>query len=211
MKKLRVIAALAIGLAASACAPVETVTRNAPPEAPMVQPLPLFFDVREVRVRVPETLKVSEANSYYPGGDIVWRGDPPGDRHAQVRAIFEDALRRGVESMGAGAVPVVLDVTVTRFHALTEKARYTIGGVHALTFEYVLRNPETGVAYGAPKQVRADLKAFGGARAIAAEREGITQKRRITEHLAEAIRTELTDPEGHKAAGLGLIGALNQI
>ena len=160
---------------------------------------------------VPETLKVSEANSYYPGGDIVWREDPLGDRYAQVQAIFETAMQQGVSEMGEGNLPVYLDVQVSRFHALTEKARYTIGGVHALQFTYVLRNPETGEAYGEPKFVKADFKAFGGARAINAERNGITQKVRIVNQLAEVIRTELTSADGYSAANLGLIGAINQL
>ncbi|GAW35047.1 hypothetical protein RA2_02106 [Roseovarius sp. A-2] len=211
MIAFRLAAALALGFGLSACASVDTASRNALLDSPMVQPVPVSLDIQDIRVSVPDTLRVSEANRYYPGGDIVWREDPPGDRHAQVRAIFEAALHDGVAQMPKGAVPAVLDVTVTRFHALSEKARYTIGGVHAVQFEFVLRNPDTGEAYGAPKFVKADLKAFGGQKAINAEREGITQKLRISEHLSKVIRTELQDPEGYHAQALGLIGALNQI
>lgn len=35
-----------------------------------------------VRVSVPKTLTVSEAKKLLPNADIVWREDPPGDRHA---------------------------------------------------------------------------------------------------------------------------------
>ena len=211
MKTMRALVALAAGLMLSACASVETATRNAPLDAPVIQSTDIHFDVQAIRVNVPETLSVSEANSYYPGGDIVWREDPQGDRHAQVKTIFEDAMRLGVDAMGDGNVPVFLDVQVTRFHALTEKARYTVGGVHALQFKYVLRNPETGEAYGEPKFVKADFKAYGGAKAIAAERNGITQKFRITNHLAQVIKTELNSVDGHRAEYLGLIGAINQL
>lgn len=58
-------------------------------------PKPLSLDVRQVRVLVPETLVVSEANPFCPGGDIVWREDPAGDRHAQVRTVVANALQRG--------------------------------------------------------------------------------------------------------------------
>lgn len=204
---------LFLGLAA--CSDVVTPTRDIQPElaaaAAAETSNPLSLDVRQVRVLVPETLKVSEANLFYPGGDIVWREDPPGDRHAQVRRIFAQAMRRGVAAMPEGTVPVILDVQVTRFHALSEKARYTVGGVHALQFYYVLRNPETGEAYGAPKFVKADFKALGGQAAIEAERQGITQKKRITEHLAQVIQDELSDPDGYHAEALGLIGVLNQL
>lgn len=211
MKQIRMIAALMLGLAVSACGTVETATRNAPLDTPKMAPSPVSYNVEAVRVSVPKSLRVSEANRYYPGGDIVWREDPVGDRHAQVKAIVEAGLSEGVSAMEPGTVPVVMDVEVTRFHALTEKARYTIGGVHAIQFKMQLRNPETGQSYGEPHLVKADFKALGGAKAIEAEREGITQKHRITEHLAKVIQTELTSPDGYKAAGLGFMGVINQL
>ena len=211
MSLFRLIAVMLMGLAVSGCASVDTATRNAPLDAPQIQAAPLSFDVKAVRVSVPDNLRVSEANRYYPGGDIVWREDPPGDRHAQVKAIFQAGLERGVSEMEPGLVPVILEVEVTRFHALTEKARYTIGGVHALQFKMQMRNPETGQIYGKPHFVKADFRALGGAEAIKAERQGITQKYRITNHLAQVIKTELTDPNGYKAAFLGMMGAINQL
>ncbi|MGR3462201.1 MAG: DUF6778 family protein [Roseovarius sp.] len=211
MYLVRLIAALMLGLGLSACASVETATRNAPLEAPALRPAAVPLDVQEVRVRVPRNLRVSEANRYLPGGDIVWREDPPGDRYAQVAAILEQGLERGVAALPAGVVPVVLDVELTKFHALSEKARYTIGGVHAIQFTYTLRDPETGVALMEPKFVKADFKALGGQKAIAAERRGITQKVRITGQLAKVIRAELGAGDGYRAQALGLIGALNQL
>ncbi|MGR3344325.1 MAG: DUF6778 family protein, partial [Paracoccaceae bacterium] len=47
---------------------------------------------------VPETLRVSERNSYKPIADIVWCEDPFGDRHDQVKAIFEEGITRAVAS-----------------------------------------------------------------------------------------------------------------
>ncbi|RXV64286.1 hypothetical protein C6W92_07695 [Roseovarius sp. A46] len=211
MYLVRLIAALMLGLGVSACASVETATRNAPHDAPALRPAAVPLDVQEVRVRVPRSLRVSEANRYLPGGDIVWREDPPGDRHAQVAAILEQGLERGVAALPVGAVPVVLDVELTKFHALSEKARYTFGGVHAIQFTYTLRDPETGVALTEPKFVKADFKALGGQKAIAAERRGITQKVRITGQLAKVIRAELGAGDGYQAQALGLIGALNQL
>lgn len=211
MRLVKLSAALMLGLGLAACASPETATRNAPLDAPLNAPAALSLDVRGVEVRVPRSLKVSEANRYYPGGDIVWREDGPGDRHAQVGAIVEEALTQGAATLPRGAVPVVLDVELSRFHALSEKARYTIGGVHAIQFTYTLRDPETGAALTAPKFVKADFRALGGQAAIEAERQGITQKRRISEHLARVIREELGAETGYHAQSLGLLGALNQI
>lgn len=211
MRLARLTAALMLGVGLSACASVDTATRNAPLDAPMLRPATLPLDVQEVRVRVPPELRVSEANRYLPGGDIVWREDAPGDRHAQVGAILQEALERGVSEMPGGGVPVVLDVELSKFHALSEKARYTIGGVHAIQFSYSLRDADTGAALAEPEFVKADFKALGGQAAIAAERQGITQRVRITDHLANVIREELGTEGGYRARATGLIGALNQL
>lgn len=214
MKIIKILAALAISGMVSACAtapqPVE-LANGAPAFAAAdtdIQEMPAYR-VTDINVRVPRSLTVSEANRYYPSSDIVWREDPLGDRHAQVQAIFEDAMARGTKDMD-GIVPVELDIEVLRFHALTEKTRYTIGGVHSITFEWSVRNAETGLALGAPKVVEADLVGFGGQRAIEAEQKGHTQKVRITGHLSNVIRTELEMPQGYKNERLGPIQVLNR-
>ncbi|MBY5988901.1 DUF6778 family protein [Roseovarius atlanticus] len=211
MKTRRAICALIVALTAAGCSAPETATRNAPLDTtPAIISVP-SYDIQDIRVSVPKSLKVSEANRYYPGGDIVWREDPAGDRHAQVKAIFEDAMRQGVDAMRPGKVPAILDIQVTRFHALTEKARYTVGGVHSLQLHMLLRDPETGLAFGEPQFVKADFKALGGQAAIKAESKGLTQKYRITTHLASVIQRQLGSPNGYQAPSLGLMGALNQL
>ena len=155
--------------------------------------------VTSVQVNVPRSLKVSEANRYLPQGDIVWREDPRGDRYAQVQTIVQSAMDRGVMGLD-GPVPVILDVQVRKFHALTEKARYTTGGRHGIIFEMSVRHAETGALLVPVRRVRADLNAFGGQQALMAIAHGQTQKVRITDHLAAVIRGELTQPEGYENA-----------
>ncbi|WP_299605890.1 DUF6778 family protein [uncultured Tateyamaria sp.] len=223
MKRMKLVLLLAMGGLVSACANTNVASRNVPFEAPALpfaQSAPVeatslvapLTDVRvdSVTVRVPRALSVSEANRYLPKADIVWRGDAIGDRHAQVAAIFDTAMRRGTDPL-SGTVPVALDVKVLRFHALSEKARYTVGGVHNINFELTLRNPKTGALLTEPRLVRADLDGFGGQQALQAEARGLTQKVRITNHLAEVIRQELTTVEGYKNPQLGFIQAMNQI
>ena len=168
------------------------------------------YRVRNINVDVPLSLEVSERNSYYPGADIVWRGDPIGNRHEQVKAIFEAGFARGARDI-RGSVPVDLDVRVERFHALTERARYTIGGVHAITFVMQVRDARTGDLLGEPKRVRADLDGYGGSAALRAEQAGLTQKVRITSHLAEVLRQEFMRPGGHAVARLGVVQAINTL
>ena len=146
--------------------------------------------VREVRVNVPETLKVSEANLYLPKADIVWREDPFGDRRAQVRRIVEMAASQAAIGL-EGEAPAVLDIKLKRFHALSQKARATVGGVHRIDFDVTLRDAGTGAALAEPFPVEIRLKAYGGQRAIEAEMRGETQKLRISREITAALRRYL--------------------
>ncbi|MEP1353138.1 MAG: DUF6778 family protein [Tateyamaria sp.] len=218
MKHIKLVLLLAIGALVSACAGTSTTSRNAAFDA---EGLPLAATeqvgayntdvrVKNITVRVPRSLTVSEGNGYLPSSDIVWRGDPIGDRYAQIGAIFNDAMKKGTAALD-GATPVFLDIEVTRFHALTERARYSTGGVHNINFNVTVRHAVTTAQLGETRRVRADLTAFGGSQALAAEARGETQKVRISAFLAEVIRQELTTPEGYQNAKLGIIQAMNQI
>lgn len=151
------------------------------------------YDVEAIRVTVPRTLKVSEANTFKPRADIVWRGEPRGDRHLQVARIFEEAMANGTAAMQKGR-KVDIEVQVTRFHALTEKTRYTIGGVHEMRFLLTVRDVVTGAVLDGPREVVADVKASGGAAAIAEDEAGRTQRVVTVERLAQVIRRELSAP-----------------
>ena len=212
MRILKLVMMLGLGAMVSACASVDTATRNVrfePETLAFAQTMP-SVSVGEINVTVPERLKVSERNSYLPGGDIVWRGDAAGNRHEQVKAIFDAGLLKGTEEFD-GAVTIGLDVRVERFHALTEKARYTTGGIHSIIFAMQIRDLSTGAVIGAPRTIKADLDGLGGQRAIDAEAEGLTQKVRITQHLANVIRQELGTANGYENPKLGFMQTLNNI
>lgn len=151
------------------------------------------YDVEAIRVTVPRSLKVSEANTFKPRADIVWRGEALGDRYQQVEAIFADAMTAGTSTMQKGR-KVDIEVQVTRFHALTEKTRYTIGGVHEMRFLLTVRDVVTGAVLDGPREVVADVKASGGAAAIAEDEAGRTQRVVTVERLAQVIRRELSAP-----------------
>lgn len=184
----------AVGL--SACGSVETATRNAPLETPLgkaeVQaPVTRDLTIVSYNVEVPRSLRVSEANLYYPMGDIVWREDPRGDRHAQVAAILEKSVKDSARLMGEGT-PVAVNIRLDRFHALTEKARYTVGGVHNVIFHMSATDARTGEVIVPEHKVDASLTAYGGSKAVAAEQQGLTQKFRISNHLTKVIYNDLT-------------------
>ena len=147
------------------------------------------WNVIDVRVDVPDTLRVSEANVYYPLADIVWREDPFGDRYAQVQKIMDDGLARGLTHLN-GPRAVYFDITMSRFHSLTEKTRYSVGGVHNMIFTLTVIDAVTGARVHGPVKLELDLKAYGGAQAFAAERRGHTQKVRILSHLTNTMRRQ---------------------
>lgn len=205
MNITKMIAMGALILGASACQMNETATatRAAPLDAPVMSAAPAApaiaaiattdFKVTAFNVTVPRSLKVSEANRFYPIADIVWRGDEYGDRHVQVEAIFKAGLAKGAE-MTTGAQDVVVDVEVIRFHSLTERTRYTVGGTHSITFAMSVRDAQSGSILQPRREIKSDLKGFGGNAAVIAERMGQTQKVRITDHLARILSEEVARP-----------------
>lgn len=199
----RMIAALVLSLGLAGCVSNDTATRAATegpgltiatqgayrgPDLSAV-PAASLVQVVDVRIAVPQSLRVSEANTFLPSADIVWRGDPLGDRHGQVAAIFQSASQ-AILGRGTGR-PVVAEIVVTRFHGVTEKTRYTVGGNHNMRFDLTLRDVTTGAVVLGPRPVVADVRAAGGARAIEEDRIGRTQKVVVTERLMQVLQAEL--------------------
>ncbi len=152
-----------------------------------------LYNVQDFNVIVPSTLRASEANVFYPLADIVWRGEPLGNRHEQVRQIVGEALGTATDGMNNGRAAIV-DVTVTRFHCLTEKTRYSVGGTHSMQFTLTVRDAATGQVIDGPRLVIADVKAAGGGRALAEEAAGRTQRVVVMERLVQVLRRELSGP-----------------
>lgn len=152
---------------------------------------PSALAITSVEVTVPQSLQVSEADVFVPIADIVWRGQPEGDRYQQVSAIFQDAAARATGDMTLGRGAIV-SLEVTRFHGLTEKARYTVGGNYAMHFLMTVRDAVTGEILDGPRPVVADVRGVGGVRAIAEDNAGRTELVVVTERLADVLRGELT-------------------
>ncbi|WP_420863286.1 DUF6778 family protein [Algirhabdus cladophorae] len=190
MKPIKTILLGAGLLMLTACGAIETTTRNAPTPSGLntlqstPAPKATSYKVVDYTLRVPATLSVSEANTYYPVADIVWRGDPMGDRHLQVARMFQTSLETAMPSM-KGTQDVKLTIELVRFHSLTERARYTVGGVHNMVWNMEIRDAATGVVLQPMQRVETNLPALGGAAAIAADTRGNTQKRRVLEHLTQ--------------------------
>lgn len=177
------------GLVLAGCTPTSNVSRNVGLDVGPVVEVPRHdWGFAELVVNVPRTLTVSEAHALKPRADIVWREDPLGDRHQQVAALLRDALEPALGAM-QGEVPVQIVIEVARFHALTERARYSTGGRHEIEFVYVVRHAETGALLSGPEAVDLTFRAEGGRRAIEEEAQGFTQRVRITERLVAWVRS----------------------
>lgn len=189
---IRWMASAAVFAALSGCAAVDVGYREFP--VGEVREQARDYQVAAYDVLVPRDLEVSEANYYYPIADIVWRGDPFGDRYAQVEEIFDAAGENASQSLD-GSRPVRVAVQVTRFHSLTEKARVTVGGVHSIRFYLTVYDVGSDVPIEGPRLIVADIPALGGAAAFRAERQGQTMKSRILEQLRLVLIRELTEPQ----------------
>lgn len=196
------IVAAALGL--SACTSPFDVTRNAPydPVTPVIEAPTQDWSITELRIEVPRTLTVSEANTLRPAADIVWREDPAGDRYAQVETILRSALGPVLQPRDGASTPVIVLIQVTQFHAVTERARYTIGGQHDILFNVTVAHAETGEVLSGPRMVDLTFRALGGQAAIDAEAQGITQRVRITERLQDWARAEFPLPAADLVAAV---------
>ncbi|WP_370331711.1 DUF6778 family protein [Aquicoccus porphyridii] len=145
------------------------------------------WTVQAVAVDVPESLVVSTRNTLVPDADIVWYGDGPGDRRAQVTEIISDGIKQGVSGL-AGPVPVTLDVELVRFHALTPYAFQVAPpgtGVESVRYKIVVRDAHTRRVLVPEEIISAD------GRAIAAKDGGMrgpAERKRIVNRIANVTQ-----------------------
>jgi hypothetical protein len=160
---VRPAAFVAVIAGLQACMPADMASRNRMLDIPALQPgqVAPAFDATALQVSVPASLAVSERDGIYPTTDIVWRGEPLGDRHGQVEALFAEAGAAALATTQPG-VPAVVAITVERFHGVTEQTRALVGGVYNVVFTMTLTDPVTGAVLTDPRRVTANLEAPAG-------------------------------------------------
>lgn len=181
MKRLLIACVLAMGLAG--CVNTFAVDYDGPVDPEVAR----TWTVTDVVVIVPDTLTVAEAPArLVPQADIVWHGDAPGDRRAQVASILERGAWAGVAGLQGGK-PVTLELTLQQFHGVTPAAlSRSPAAVHNIAFSARFINP-LGQELTRPTDIRADLDAIVGVAAILATQQGATQKFRVTNNIAKVI------------------------
>ncbi len=174
-------------------------------EAPVTEEATKDWKLALVRVDIPEELTVSNVNSVAPNADIVWHGDPEGNRRDQVAQILHDGVAMGAADL-KGTRPVSFSVRLQQFHAVTPAAvAFAPSAVHNIVYYIQAFDAATLEPLTDPVFIKADLDAYTGAAAVVAAQEGQTQKVRIVNHLARVTRGWLNigeDPRRH-FSGLG--------
>ena len=152
------------------------------------------IQITSINVVVPQSLTVSEENSFAPDADIVWRGEVLGDRRAQVRQIIYEAASQATSGL-SGSRSARLEIQVHTFHALSDIARARApSGVHNVGFFATLVDARTGEVIVPREDISADLNAYVGEDAIRAEIEGNGQRVRIVRHVNLVLRAWLGLP-----------------
>lgn len=148
------------------------------------------YRVSRIDIAVPRELRVSESEkSLMPDADIVWKGDPPGDRYAQIEAILRDGAERGVQALH-GSTPAVLRITLRRFHALNNAARYFApdgAGVYTIRFDAGLFLARSGTPILPMQRIDADFPARTSTGAQEEDEQGISQRSLIEEQIARTL------------------------
>ena len=146
------------------------------------------WHVHNIRVTVPDSLTVSNNNTFAPNADIVWHGEPQGNRRAQVSAILREGISRGTRGL-RGPRGVDISVSLRHFHAVTPAAvARAPGAVHNISYVAQVFDNATGKAVTEPEVISADLEAYVGDAAVIAAIQGQTQRVRIVDHLTRVTR-----------------------
>lgn len=146
------------------------------------------WHLHRVQVIIPETLTVSDENSYAPNADIVWHGDLGGNRREQVASILRDGLIQGASSL-SGPRGIAISARLEHFHAVTPAAvARAPAAVHNIAYVIQVFDDETGAPITEPERIEADLEAYVGSAAITAAIQGQSQRVRIVDHIANVTR-----------------------
>ena len=183
---LRVLRAIVLLAGLAACSTSERIVSADTPAAATRS-----YALSGISFAAADGLRVSEEAGYYPAADVVWRGDPLGPRMPQIGDMFQEAADRAATRLN-GQVPVIADIRLLRFHGVTDRTRYSVGGVYDIIFTLSVRDARTGAVIEAPRRIQADLPAPGGAEAVRLENSGQTQKVRVTDFLTRVLLRELS-------------------
>lgn len=143
------------------------------------------WQVTEVRAVAYDSRSVSEDNVLVPNAHIVWHGEAPGDRRAQVAEIVAEGVRSAAAPLD-GPREVEIHIAVDRFHGVSPVAiNRSPGAVHDITFRAAVVDRRTREVLVEPVQIEADLIAYTRSVAVISRMNGETERQRIVDHVAD--------------------------
>ncbi len=146
------------------------------------------WKLKNVIAVAPQELTVSNADTFAPNADIVWHGEPYGDRRAQVARIVDEGITLGANEL-KGDREVSIAASLSQFHAVTPlSVARAPSAVHNIAYRIQIFDEATGAPLTKPQVISADLEAYVGSAAIAAAVEGNSQRVRIVRHIANVTR-----------------------
>ena len=185
---------LSLGLAGCAATTWETAYAQLQPAQTA------SWRVASVEVRAPETLTTGEENSFTPNFDVVWHGEPAGDRRAQAAAIVKEGIQKGAAGLH-GKTRVRIVATISQFHAITPVVRERLqnSGVHNIQYTVQVFDARSGAALTQPQNIKAEFPALVGKAGDEADAKGLTQRVQIVNRIAAVTQNWLgggADPRG---------------
>jgi hypothetical protein len=142
------------------------------------------WTVVDVRAIAYDSRSVSEDNVLVPFADIVWHGEPAGDRRVQVAAIVAEGVREAAAPLD-GPREVEIHIAVDRFHGVTPAAiNRSPGAVHDIAFRAAVVDRGTREVLVEPVRIDADLIAYTQRVAVISRLNGETERQRIVDHVA---------------------------
>lgn len=191
MRKLLITAPLMLALAACATKTAKPVDQTFKSPISVAAKEVASWRVRDVRVVIADEVRVSNnPNISKPPEEIVWWGDPRGDRKEQVSAIMKRATQDGASFL-KGRNQVQVELHLQRFHALTPKARSReLAGWHDIQFSMFVRDLQ-GNVLARSGTIDAGFVGLQGEKAREAVARGQTQKVRINRRVAGVVKAWL--------------------
>ncbi len=149
------------------------------------------WNVVDVQAFVPDELTISNSNTFAPNADIVWHGEPFGDRRAQVAQVLKEGIRKGSTRLN-GPRPVIITASLREFHAVTPTAvARAPAAVHNIRYTTQVVDSASGQPLIDAVSITADLEAFVQSAAVTAAIDGNTQRVRIVNHIARVTESWL--------------------
>lgn len=187
LKRTFIALTLSLGLAACAGSNWETAYEQVEPT------MAANWRLASVEVSAPDTLTTSDRDGYTPDYDVVWHGEPAGDRRAQAAAIIKEGIERGARSALHGRKSVRIVATIGQFHAITPTVRRMQSqvGIHNIQYTVQVFDAHSGAPLTEPQNIKAEFPALVGKAGDEADARGLTQRVQIVNHIAAVTQNWL--------------------